>query len=338
MIGPVSFERLIVSMNDETLEQFVRDWVDQKKTEYVEVARFSGSGDMGRDVVGFVTAERHDGIWDNYQCKQYGRNLPTANAIRELGKIIYHAWRKEFAPPRRYYFVAPRGVNRNLESLIYSPAKMRQFIVDHWDEHCAKKIVEGQTIGLDGSLLSFVESFDFSSVTRITVDDLMADPHIKVVLHKRFGTDPGSAPHGIVPTEIQPEELPYVRQLLDAYGERAGQAFSNDEQVRQDGVFGSHFARQRERYFDAAYFTRYYRDSTPEAVLTDFENDILNGVIDVCEGSHKDGLSRCDAVMAQAAAVHPSGALAQYARVSVKQGTCHHLANDAVNPKLQWRK
>jgi hypothetical protein len=56
----ISIERQILALTDDQLEQFVREWTSHKK-EYVEVQRFSGPGDKGRDVVGYLTKERHEG-------------------------------------------------------------------------------------------------------------------------------------------------------------------------------------------------------------------------------------------------------------------------------------
>ena len=44
--------QILRDMTDTELEQFVRDWVDLKKNDYVEIERFTGPGDKGRDVVG----------------------------------------------------------------------------------------------------------------------------------------------------------------------------------------------------------------------------------------------------------------------------------------------
>src|SRR5262245_60783617 len=79
------YDRQIIALGYDELEKFVREWALQKK-EYKEVELFTGSGDMGRDVVGFLTKQRHEGAWHNYQCKQYGKTLPTALGIREVGK------------------------------------------------------------------------------------------------------------------------------------------------------------------------------------------------------------------------------------------------------------
>lgn len=91
MTSSIKFDRHILSLDDTQLEQFVRDWVAQKQ-EYYEVTPFKGTGDKGRDVVGFLTKERHEGEWHNFQCKQYSSNLGTAKAILEIGKILYYSY------------------------------------------------------------------------------------------------------------------------------------------------------------------------------------------------------------------------------------------------------
>jgi hypothetical protein len=48
----VRYDRLILSMDDADLEQFFRSWVE-KKSDYFAVKRYTGSGDLGRDVVGY---------------------------------------------------------------------------------------------------------------------------------------------------------------------------------------------------------------------------------------------------------------------------------------------
>src|SRR3546814_8303608 len=70
--GPmmVRRDRLIRTMDDSELEDFCRRWVSGRSG-YFEVKRFGQAGDMGHDVVGFCAPQRHEGNWDNYQCKQY---------------------------------------------------------------------------------------------------------------------------------------------------------------------------------------------------------------------------------------------------------------------------
>lgn len=330
-----NYDRDVLALDDTQLESFVHDWVKAKTAEYFETTRFSGAGDMGRDVVGFRTKERHEGNWDNFQCKQYAKPLPTDTAVCEIGKILYYAYLKEFTVPEQYYFVVPRGVNRNLESLIFNPNKFKTKLISEWDQYCADSIVENKKIALDQQLTNFIESYDFSSIHRLKLDDILADPAAKPVLYKWFGADPGPAPKGSPPSSIDDRELPYINQLIEAYGQREGLQFSNHEDVAKHGKHSLHLSMQRERFYDADAFKRFYRDNTDQATLESFESDIYHGIIDTCEGQHTDALNCVNAVMSQAAQLAPSGPLAQHARIPVKQGVCHHFANDG---KVKWKK
>jgi len=327
-----NYDRQLLALDDTQLERFVREWVDHK-TNYHEIARFSGAGDLGRDVVGFLSPKRHEGAWHNYQCKQYGGALPTATGILEVGKILYHAYQGEFSAPTEYFFVAPRGMNRNLEKLIYNPNLFKKTLLEDWDKFCGASIVTGAKITLDADLKAFINAFDFSKITRLKLDDILIDPDVKPVLFKWFGADPGPPPKGITPEEVQDSELPYIMQLVDAYAQRAGSNFVDHTEAAKHPTHGPHLAMQRERFYDADAFKRFYRDNTDRAVLDTFEKDILHGVIDTCNAIHSDALACVDAVMAQAANVQPSGPLAQHARVPVKQGVCHHFANEE---QLKW--
>lgn len=329
------YRRRIISLDATNLELFVRSWVIGKEKIYHEVTTLSGSSDLGRDVVGFLTKDRHEGLWHNYQCKQYRERLPTATAIHEIGKMFYYAHNGEFSVPDKYYFVAPMGVNRNLERLIFNPSQFKDFIIDKWDEYCAETIVEGTIIPLTLELKSLIESYDFSNVIRLNVDDLLDDPYIIPVLYKWFGADPGPAPDGITPEEVHDSESPYITQLLDAYGQRESCLFSNYHDIVEHPEHCEHLKNQRERYYHADAFKRFYRDNTSQELISNFERDIYHGVVDTCNSKHDDALYRVNAVMSQAAQITPSGILAKHAGVPVKQGICHHYANEG---KLKWKK
>lgn len=330
-----NYDRQILSLKDDELERFVRDWVKRKSETYVECAQFSGAGDLGRDVVGFLSKERHEGDWHNYQCKQYRKPLPTKDGILEIGKILYHAYHGNFTAPTKYFFIAPRGINRNLEKLIFNPSSFRENIVSEWNNYCADEIVANQHITLDEGLKAFVEDYDFSGITRVALDHILSDPHIKPVLTEWFGADPGPAPKGEVPSKIQDSELPYVGQLVDAYGERDGVKYTSFKEIQASTNHAQHLARQRERFHDAEAFKRFYRDNTEKEVLKMLENDIYHGVVDTCDAGHTDKLTCVNAVMKQAATVAVSGSLTHHTRVPVKQGFCHHFANEN---RLRWQK
>jgi len=144
---PVDYRRDILALDDTALEEFVRQWTCGL-TQYHEVERFSGSGDLGRDVVGFLTKQRHEGPWDNYQCKQYGSTLATHIAIAEVGKVLYYSWKGEFTAPSGFFFVAPRGLNRNLKKLVFKPSEFKSTIINEWDKYCAGSIINSTHIAL----------------------------------------------------------------------------------------------------------------------------------------------------------------------------------------------
>src|SRR5215471_12577390 len=57
----------ILLYSPEEWESFVNEWAFFSVSKsYQKVQRFSGSGDRGIDVAGFVDADKLHGIWDNY--------------------------------------------------------------------------------------------------------------------------------------------------------------------------------------------------------------------------------------------------------------------------------
>ena len=290
---------------------------------------------MGRDVVGYLTKAKHEGDWHNYQCKQYGKAVPIASGIGELGKILYFAHEGRFTAPTKYFFVAPKGVVRPLREYISKPSQLKQSLLDKWNDYCAKTITKKAVIALSPSLKAFLEAWDFSCVSVISVDDMLDDPAGKIIMAKRFKENPDPAPKGTAPSNLEDREMPYVRQLLDAYSERDSRAYSDHVEVKDHDDHGPHLTMQRERFFDADAFTRFYRDNTMIEEIDQLREDVLHGVADVHGATHADSLTRANAVMSQAATLHPSGVLSRHARVPVKQGICHHFANEG---KLRWRK
>lgn len=80
-------------------EDFVQEWAHYcLKKVYVQVQRFSGAGDMGIDVAGFVDEKRLQGVWDNYQCKHYDHALWPGDVWAEFGKIIWYSFKGEYVP------------------------------------------------------------------------------------------------------------------------------------------------------------------------------------------------------------------------------------------------
>ena len=330
----VRYDRLILLMDDEELEKFCRAWTE-KKTGYVEVKRCGSTGDMGRDVVGFLTDKRHDDAWDNYQCKQYRKGVSRSQGLLAIGKVLYWASQGHFTPPRNFYFVAPKGLARRLELLIDKPSELKKSLIDEWDSICANSITKKAPIPLDAKIKAIIDAYDFKNVRTVTIDDLIDDPAVKPLLIEKFGADPGQYPPATVPTDVQGTEMRYIEELVVAYGERAKMAFADHDAVLADADHGSDLRRQRERFFEAEAFQKFYRDNTSTRVISGFRKDVQFGVVDRWNASAADTLARVEAVMELAGTVIPAGPLAKYAHVPVKQGMCHHFVNDG---EMSWKK
>ena len=331
----MSYRRQVLALTDTELESFVRAWTSQKvqDSQYESCQNFAGPGDMGRDVVGFLSQHKHEGDWHNYQCKQYGSNLPTDKAILDIGKIIYYASQGFFTLPTQTNFVAPKGINRNLSTLIFNPSKMKDFIKKNWDKYCKGNISQSFDIPLTQELIDKIEEFDFSSINHVGIETILSDDAAKKVLYDYFGADPGPAPIGKAPQQIQANEMNYIQHLIDAYNDEDSATYQTVHDISRHK---EHLAVQRERFFDAESFKRFYRDNLDASVLNILEYEIFHGIIDVCLcGGYSSKLKCVDAVMKHASTVSPSGVLAKHTRITVKQGICHHFANE---DKLKWNR
>ncbi|WP_342240850.1 ABC-three component system protein [Inquilinus sp. OTU3971] len=317
------------------LEDFVNDWLAQRVKDYHGHELWRGTGDMGRDVTGYVTERRMEGPWDNFQCKQLGRALSELAAFVELGKIFMHAAAGEFSLPRSYSFVAPRGVSRAVQALTAHPERFRRAFLDRWDTDIAGRLVEGREILITAEIEAMIMAFEFTQIHWLDAARLVNDPACKPALVKWFGDDPGRSPRGVVPDQIQTEESSYVGQLLRLYEDKGPGTFPDAAAALASAEYGAHLRDQRTRFFDAVAFDRFYRDSTPEEYLINFKDEIYHGVVETHGESHADGLARLSQVMKQAAILQASGVLGKHAGPQVKQGTCHQFANEG---RLPWHR
>jgi hypothetical protein len=113
-------------------------------------------------------------------------------------------------------------------------------------------------------------------------------------------------------------------------------SYVDPTELKNAPVMNENFRRQRERFFHAEALRNFARDTVPDGTFASLQEEILHGVIDVCEIDHSDGFARMSAVVTQAAALPlVSSALASVTRTQDKQGICHQLANV---DKLTWVK
>jgi hypothetical protein len=151
-------QQQILLYSAEDWERFILEWVHYQKSQYKKVVRMSGANDMGIDVAGFTDGAGFSGVWDNYQCKHYDDALTPSIAIPEIGKALWHSFKKRFALPRKYYFLAPKGCGMSLRKLLLDPPELKAKLIEKWDDWCAAVLTSTETIALEGEFLAHVKA------------------------------------------------------------------------------------------------------------------------------------------------------------------------------------
>lgn len=329
-------QRLLTYSSDEW-EDFAQEWVHYcLQNIYKQVQRFSGAGDMGIDVVGFVDDKRLEGVWDNYQCKHYDHALRPGDVWAEFGKVIWYSFKNEYVPPRRYYFVAPWGAGTKLGRLLSNATMLRDELIANWSKSVKGKITSTQEVSLDAALLAYVNTFDFSIFEAKTALQLVQDHRSTPVHAARFGGGlPPRPAAGKPPLMVASKESRYVTQLLCAYGEHTGATVSDPSAIAAPKL-KTHFHRQREAFYQAESLRVFARDNVPEGTFESLQQDIYTGVIDTHDDDHADGYQKVCAVTKAARDMEiTANALIACANPQDRDGICHQLVNEE---RLRWTK
>ena len=316
-------------------EDFVLEWADSFRDEYVTIERSGGAGDMGRDVV--ACCDDSGDVWDNYQCKHYAAALTPTDIWIELGKVIYYSFVGEFTYPRKYQFVAPRGAGNKLSKLLKKPDSLKDGLKKNWAKHCENGIMDSRSIALEGDFLKFLYDANFGIFSALPPLRLI-EQHRKTTWHTyRFGGGLPPRPHpDEPPSEIATTEAKYVRALLDAYGERLAQTIKSADELTSDAELHGHFGRARREFYSAESLKHFSRDTLPPGEFERLQNEFFDGVIDVVESDHTDGYVRVKAVTKAARELQiTSHALVPRLESRDRGGICHQLANDE---KVRWIK
>jgi len=317
-------------------EGFVQEWGHHcLKKQYTDVQRFTGSGDHGIDIAGFIDAKRLMGVWDNYQCKHYDHPLRAGDVWIELGKMIWYSFKGEFIPPRKYWFAAPLGTSTTVTGLFANVLKLRAGLFENWEKKVRTKLTATQDVPLEGALLVYAEKFDLSIFGAKTALQLV-DDHRQTPFHAaRFGGGLKPRPNATQPpSTIAPGESRYVTQLLAAYEEHTSAAVPNSDALKPP--LKGHFQRQREAFYEAESLRVFARDNVPAGTFEALQEDIYVGVIDTHDAPHPDGYGRVCAVTKAARDVQiTANALIATTKPKDRDGICHQLANEE---RLQWKQ
>lgn len=318
-------------------EEFTEEWASSLQGLYHRVKRFAGAGDQGLDIVGFISSTQFSEGWDNFQCKFYDHPLTPADVWVEFGKIIYFSFLGDYSPPRKYYFVAPKQVGTKLNKLLSNAQKLKEGLAENWVKYCEDGITSTTKVKLEGKLLAYFESFDFTIFDTVSLVQ-MIERHASTPFHSvRFGGGLSVRPE----PEIPPEDTVsldhrYVRHLLSVYAVAIGQDHQSPDLSlleKNEGI-RKNFHRQRERFYHAEALRNFSRDTVPPGVFEALQEDIFDGVIEVFESQQDSCMDRLNSTLTQAANVAINASpLASVTRARDKQGMCHQLVNEN---KLSW--
>lgn len=342
---PIPPVRLLQIMSAEDWEQFTQEWLSFYKANgtYQSIRRFSGPGDRGLDVVAFTDSDGFAKPWDSYQCKHCDHALTPGDVYGEIGKIIYHSFQRtppfnqSCRVPRCHVFVAPLGVGITLGRLLKDPDHLKEEVRAKWQNHCVPPIGKAIKAPLEGDLLDYLQAFDFSIFGDRTAVELVEE-HAQTVFHAfRFGGGfPLRGVPDVPPAEPTEAESLYLRKLLDAYSDHLGKHIAMREDLVPNPVLEVHYKRQRVLFYSAESLRNFARDRTPPRTFDSLQDDVYNGVIDICESPHADALACLRNTITAAGQLNVTGnALVGVTKVADKQGICHQLAND---DRLTWIK
>jgi len=330
LLAPVV--KLIRAYDSVEWEIFISEWQKGLKG-YHSVKRLGSAGDHGRDVIGLCSPQACQGVWDNYQCKHYDAPLATPKACEDAGKIIFHAYHKVFTPPRRCVFVAPRGVTTELRDLLLNPDKFQAEVIKTWSTRVASKVEAGEKHTLVGALAAYVNAYDFSSFDWATMDEILDAHRQTAYWATRFNGQLPPPNPGVTPATVASDETVYVGKLLDVYAEAAGASITCVGDLDGHGGWKNDLQRQRVKFFDAEAFMATYRDQTEPGTTESFADQIFEA-IEPSLAVPGPGLNRLTTALTVAGNTAPASVLTPQAKIGVRQGVCHQLAND---DRVTWK-
>ena len=335
LIPPI--DRLIL-FSDSEWEDFVLEWADSLRSKYELVERCGGAGDKGRDVIAFTPSEAGQDVWDNYQCKHYDHPLTPTDIWLELGKLVYYTYIGEFSYPRKYFFVAPQAVGTTLANLLRRPDKLRQQLLEKWDQYCKKKITKKTEVPLDDAITEYINGLDFSIIgylppLRIIEQHAMTRYHVS-----RFGGGlpdrPDTSPP---PDKPAPEELSYISKLMEAYGDHLNRDITALADIEAEHDLKEHCVDSRIQFYSAESLRSFSRDYLPPGEFRKLQDEVHEGIKDDIREDHPSGYKRLLAVVKTARGLQiTSHALVSKLTIRDRGGICHQLAND--KDEVRWVK
>ncbi len=323
-------------MDEDSFEQFTLEWLfGCKKAKYSSIKRIGGTGDKGRDVVGYYS----DGAVDYYQCKHYNTGLAPTNYYLELGKLCYYTYKGEIPVPKEYFIIASNDVGSSLQDLIDNPPKLLDNLIKNWDSYCKSKITKTEDVLLGKPLLDYINSFDFTIIKTYPIAQIVDEYLDTIYGNIRFGGRRLNFPAPLKPTDtIEVVEMPYISALLEAYSDELKVKIDTAKSLEAYGHYFKHLNRQRKDYYSAETIRRFVRDTLTDSQQFDIlKEEIYNGIIDTHEQKYDSGYKRLVEDLKQASVTNTSKSMLDSKLHCIgnseRKGVCHMLVNDE---KLRW--
>lgn len=320
-------------MSADDWEKFTEEWLDLKGSTYIKTERLAGAGDMGRDIVAYVTEPKDNPnyTWDCYQCKHYDHPLRPSDIWVEFGKIIYYTFKSEYPIPKKYYFAAPQGIGTSLNKLLQNASTLKVELKNNWDTYCKNNITKTEEIILENDLLHYLNVFDFSIFDSIAPKVIIEEYKIHEKYLVRFGGSLPPRPTVSIPSEI--EDLRYIDQLVKSYNTNSTNEILNVDDISSASYKG-HFEDARKSFYKAEELRMLNRDSLPDGIFENLKENIYDGVSSQSRKEFDDGYEKVLAIESEAGKIPiESNPLKDACQTIDKKGLCHHLVNDE---KLTW--
>lgn len=338
-------EQIISTLDDQRYEEFISCWLigcvinlyKDVKREYKEVEHLGGAGDKGRDVIAYVDEDKI--IWDNYQCKHYSNSLSPTDIYSEVGKLLYYTYKNDFTIPRKYFFIAPKGVGPKLSDLVKKPNDFKREVISNWDTYCKNTITKKENVILDGDFRIYVESFDFS-IFRTKGTQAILSEFIDSQFYACFfgGGFTKPRPLSRIPTEeMLLIEGTYITRLLEAYSDLLDTHINNLEQLSGFSKELKHFKTQRINFYKAESLKDYANESLPsETIFEEFQGFIYDALEETVNDEYENGYRCLKEALKEVQRIDLSGnIISQVTTPADRYGICHQLANDG---KVKWVK
>lgn len=346
LLGPFvdPFDRIKL-YSDVQFEQMIEEWaffyLRSLQREYKRVRRLGGSGDKGRDVIGYVDPDSNPIVIDVFQCKHYGHPLRPSEFWPELAKLCLFTHQGTIPLPRKYYITAPQNCGPDLTSLLDNPVLLKDRFIKEWRDtkkpNPLCRAIDGGMHELVDELAAYVDAFDFTRINCKPIIEVVEE--LRNVPHRyapRFGGGLiKPLPIDMVPPDqIAVSEAPYVECLLAAYRQHKSNASLTCEGLAD--YLRDHFKMSRERYYCAETIKEFSREVLPEPfTFAQVQGQVYDNIFDtVNRPDYVDGYFRViESVRAAQATQILNHPLKSYLKVRSLQGICHQLANEG---KVKW--